>query len=384
MRTVMTCAALSLALFADAAPSILLEGGYVSPVAGDVRVPLEGRETILRGKNTLLMYSVGGEPLVATLRNVGVGSYRDIVTYTLSGPGGEALAEGELARGGETEVRVDRPSAGIHRLEIDTRNNSCTVSSAVKYTCAQASQGAPLSLVYYTRRLYFFVPPDARHFTVHVSGSGPAEHVVATVLGPGDEQVARETTIGKPESTCSIGVDVAEGQDGRAWSVVLSKTPEFIIEDCGISLSGDVVPFVADHPARLAVPLISLFARRAENETQVGVRLNAGAAALAGMKARLQVSEVGNPEPLYEQTHTSPGPGEIVARVTGPELRVCTLAARLVNREDEPVLEYRRFFLAGDVAPSFADDAASAVEPLASVFARESGQQAEVDRKSVV
>ncbi len=296
----MTCALLSLALGVDAAPVGLLESGYVSPIMGDAPIPLTGRETILRGKNTLLMHATEGEPLAVIIRNVGVGSYGDVVGYALSGPDESALAQGDVARGKEAEVRVAAPSAGIHRLVIDTRNNACTVSSAVKYTCAEASQGAPLSLIYYARRLYFFVPPNARHFTVHVSGSGPAEHVAASVLDPDGEEVARESTVGKPDAKCDIRVDVAEGQDGKAWSVALSKTPEFIMEDCSVSLSGDVAPFVAAHPARLALPLISLFARRVEDETQVGVRLNAGAATLANMKAHLRVSEVGGSEPLYE------------------------------------------------------------------------------------
>ena len=342
MAPLIACAALALVCAAQEPAVHVMEGGYVAPVSGKLALPLDGKETRLRGKHTVLLYVSDRESLNAQIANVGVGRYEDSLTYELRGPGDKILREGAIARGKQAQVSVAEPTSGIYRLVLNTGRNACTLRSSVRHTCVEASTTAPLAIVYYARRLHFFVPMHAKLFTAHVAGSGRAEHVVADVFAPDGKLLASDTTVGKPGTRCDISVSVPQGQDGRAWSIGLRKAEGHVFEDCRVSLSGDVAPFVADHPARLVMPLVSLFAREVNGQTEVGVRVYVGRDASLGMKLHLRVTQQGSPKPVYDKVHDPLSAGEVAVRVPGQTLTTYRLRAQVMAKNEQVIMALDR------------------------------------------
>ena len=342
MASLIACTVLTLVLAAQPPVRGVMKGGYIAPVPGTAFLPLKGRETRFRGKHTLLLYVAENEPLFAQIQNVGVGHYDAVVRYTLLSPDDRTLARGDIPRDGNAAVRVDEPAAGIYRLVLDTAHNACTVRSSVRHTCVEASPTAPLSVVYYARRLHFFVPMHAKRFVVHVAGSGSAEHAVADVFSPDGTCAATDTTVGKDGAKCDVSVDVPKGQDGRAWSLGLRKAEGFVFEDCKVSLSGDVAPFVADHPARLALPLASVFAREVRGQIEVGVRAYVGQDSRPGMRLNLRVTQDGGPAPIHDRLYDPLVAGEIAVRVSSEGFTTYRLSARITDERGEVLMAMNR------------------------------------------
>ena len=333
-------------LLATLAPAALaaqiVAGGYVAPVPGQPQTPLPGKPTQLRGRHALWLLGQEHQPAQFDIKCVGVGRYQNALDYRLVTAAGKVLAEGSLPRGESTHLDLGPAAAGVCRLELDSGQNACSVRTNVRSVCVEVSKASPINVIYQVRRLFFFVPVGARRFTVHAKGGGRAEAAIVDVFDPRGRRVAGDTTVGKAGYTCAIPVDVPDGLAGQPWSVVLSKAPNVLFEDCRVWLSGDVAPFVANHPARLLVPIASLFAREAGKETEVGLHLNMGAEALEGLRVHLRISEVGATSPLHDRVYAGTDAAGAVVRIRGRGLRRCKVRAHISDGAGRVVLTLDR------------------------------------------
>ena len=328
-----------LALSLHAAPSQHLGDGYVAPVAGQVQLPLDGQPTQWRGRSEHFLRVLPGEDLRGTIQCVRVGNYVDRADYEVLDSGGKLVASGFVEVGQKAELHVRDPGPNTYQLVVDAHLNSATVETQVKYLFLEAARAKPLQIIYRARPLYFFVPSHAKQFTVHAAGQGKGECVAVDVVGPNGAALAHGSTVGTPRNRCAIAVEVPQELAGRAWQIVLRKAEGFLFEDCRLSISGDAPAFVADHPARLVMPLVSPQVSQSDGKVSAGISVNVEKSALAGLKLRVRVVECGNPTPVYERTLVDLTREEVAVPLEGEGLRMFTFQTQLTAADGRVVFE---------------------------------------------
>jgi hypothetical protein len=216
----------------------------LAPVAGDpaefAPTPTPAR---IRQRGRALLYAEAGETISLKVSNVRVTTFRDTASYRLLDPDLKELAKGTVKVDETATISVKAEVSGTHFLEVVPKGGSCTIESENRCLVIEASESEPLQVIYQMPVSYIHVPADAREFILRVKCGGETEPVDLVLTDPSGREVLRQSgaLLGN-EYKISVP---AEGR-GKAWK--LSMSPR---EDVSLVLTGDVVPFLADHPARL-------------------------------------------------------------------------------------------------------------------------------------
>lgn len=210
------------------------KGAGFEPSPGPARVRQRGRA---------LLYAEAGETISLKVTNVRVTTFRDTASYRLLDPDLKELAKGAVKVDESATVTVKAEKTGTHFVEIVPKGGSCTIESENRCLVLEASESEPLQVIYQMPVSYLYVPENAREFTLRVKCGGETEPVELVLTDPTGREVLRQSGA-LLENEFKISVP-PEGR-GKAWK--LEMTPK---EDVLFFLAGDVVPFLADHPARL-------------------------------------------------------------------------------------------------------------------------------------
>ena len=126
---------------------------------------------------------------------------------------------------------------------MNTESGSCTLETSHPFLVFEASKAQPHRVIFQNPPLYFFVPADARAFDLVVECGGITEPAAVKVLDPeGRAAVEAEGALmGR-----RLRVTPRPGTRGKVWQLVVAPR-----EDVSCHLEGDVLPYLADHPARL-------------------------------------------------------------------------------------------------------------------------------------
>jgi hypothetical protein len=126
------------------------------------------------------------------------------------------------------------------------------------------------------------------------------------VFRPDGAIAATDDTVDKPGFRCVLPIRVKPGEAAAIWSVSLTQVGTFLLEDMQFSLEGDVLPFVADDPARLAIPILWLEKATDDGKTSVAVRCEAPAGLLGKATLHLRVNRVGEKKPVLDRIYRTP------------------------------------------------------------------------------
>ncbi len=156
------------------------------------------------------LYSVGGEPVAATVTTGTIAWYRNRADarYAFRDAGGKTLAEGRLTLDGNPHpLKADVPGPGLYALDFDDTKAGWRI---------EVEAGRPASIALRRDRAvehlghmpatYFYVPKGTRELGYYWSG-GPH-----TVRGPDGAAVRKVETSG-----AFVTVPVPEGADGKPW-----------------------------------------------------------------------------------------------------------------------------------------------------------------------
>ncbi len=216
------------------------------PASPEQFVPsISATPTRFRGKNRLCIHLEAGRTLRVQLANVKVTTYKDSVQYTLRDPDLTAIASGLVPFEKSAEINVRGQTTGTYYLDLDAKAGSCAVGIANMPWAVQASAEQPLSLIYHAEPMYFYVPPKAREFALRVRPGGPTELVSVRVALPDGREIVRRDNL---ETAAEIPVRTPEAHGGGVW--MLKVDP---MEDAAIQLSGDVCPYLSDHPSAVLI-----------------------------------------------------------------------------------------------------------------------------------
>jgi hypothetical protein len=303
------------------------EEGYIRPVEGDFSQVPEGQEARLRARQSVQIGVDAGETLAFSVRCHRVGHYDNPAEWTLVDAGGTVLQSGVVPMGEETRVSVPDAKPGIYVLTVDAKLNAYSVRSPLRNLTYSAGS-SPLKIIYQAPKLFFWVPVGAKEIRAEVRGQG-AEQVAFTVRSADGQAV---TAGNSREQDGKATVQVPDGRSGQAWSIELSELPGFTFEDVTLILDGDLVPVVAEHPARLLLPMLSAFAKPVPGGAEFGLQINAPPETLAGKRLHFLLREVGEGTVLSEQTLTDFG-GRISAVVEREGLIHAEIVGRLLDAE---------------------------------------------------
>jgi hypothetical protein len=364
-RLALALACLFAAELAVAQPVIL--AGYTCPAAGAFTQVPEGKETRLRGAQTLQLGVLPGETLSFTVFCHRVGRYESPAKWRLLDAAGEALRTGEVPRGKNEEVTVADAKPGVYTLAVDAKLNAYSVRTPLRHLTMTAGGSSALRIIYQVPKLYFWVPTGAKQVRVAVKGQGNAEQAAYTVRQAGGTVLAEGTSL---KDNGETAIPVSAANRGQIWSLEVGKLGDYTFEDVSITLDGDLPPVVAEDPARLLVPLLSAFAQPDGDNARFGLRLNAPPDLLVGKRLHYTVQEIGAAKPVEDKmiqdltsgvfTTVLPGPGFVHARMSGELLTadgtvVVQSTAKLAMAHGKRYVEIENVEDAPAAQPSWAD-----------------------------
>ncbi|MDD4099382.1 MAG: hypothetical protein PHC30_11485, partial [Lentisphaeria bacterium] len=216
----------------------------------------EGEVMRFRGSHQLQVSPDASGRLSVELFNKQVGKSEAMVTYRLLKLGAVMLLTGDLTVNTGAVLEKNGLAPRSYALEINSGSNSVIVRNSSGMCLVAASQSQPLHLIEDCPRLYFQVLGDNREVELVVQGAPSLEHVAVTVWDGDGAVVAEDSTVGKPKHVCKLVIPVADGQQGRLWSLRLGKAGDLGYEDMTLILARGAEPVVADRPERLALPLL--------------------------------------------------------------------------------------------------------------------------------
>ena len=276
------------------------------PIAIDLRDDA-AKSTYLRGRHRLHLYAENaGQKIGVTITSRQIGRYTDQVTATAANAGSaEPLALGP----GETgTLSFAAATRGQHEVEINTRRNAACVLPLSGPLCVAASPTQRLHCISSVHRVYFFVPPEARHFDVWTRGSGKEENVRLHVYGPDMQKKAECTVVGGNKGRAAV--DVPAELAGRVWFFTADKPPQLpgTFEDAEFWLSPDVAQVAALARTSIMVPFCQGLVQRPRVRSPGGdtieLALAAPAPAAATFEAQVRSAD-GNTQILAARAPAS-------------------------------------------------------------------------------
>lgn len=268
----------------------VIPGGFVplSATAMEKAPAPEGDVMRFRGSHQLHVSPDATGRLSVELFNKQVGKSDAMVTYRLLNLRGDQLATGDLKVNTGAVLAKDGLAPGIYALEVNSGNNSVIVRNANGLCFVAATQSQPLHLIEDCPRLYFQVLGDSREVELVVQGAPSLEHVAVTVWDGDGAVVAEDSTVGKPKHVCKLVIPVADGQQGRLWSLRLGKAGDLGYEDMTLILARGAESVVADRPSRLALPLMQQECQAVDKKhSLVGYRFSQRLQEIPGVNAVL-------------------------------------------------------------------------------------------------
>jgi len=224
-------------------------GEELTPVADEVAPLPEGAHFSLRGGYTVAAVLQAGESFRAHIETRHVGANRAPIAWVLVGLDDEVLARGEIPVDDAADIEVPVARAGTYPLVVQTNNNNARVTPLNEH----ASLITPsVGFIYATSPVYFWVPAGIERFTLSFHAMWPGEQVRVRVLDPDGAEVAVEET--QRQGEMELPIEVAPGQDGRAWSLAMEGVEDVAFEDYRIRLDPALPASWALTPDRLVVP----------------------------------------------------------------------------------------------------------------------------------
>lgn len=212
------------------------EGDASTPVVKLPRIRRNGRA---------MVYLRKGERAELKIRNVRVTTYTSQTMYRVLDPDWREVAKGAIKVDESREVTIAAERTGTHFLTLTPNAGSCTVETAHRFLVLEASEKQPLNVIFQNPVLYFYVPAQAKSFTLFVNCGGETEPATVTLEDPNGGIVVQEQGALLKRS---FRMAPSEATWGKVWKLTVEPR-----EDVSFHLTGDVVPFVSDHPARLLV-----------------------------------------------------------------------------------------------------------------------------------
>ena len=210
-------------------------GGF-EPAAKPPRIRRDGRA---------MLYLRKGEKAAITLTNVRVTTYTNTLRYRVLDPDLREVAKGTVDVDKARTIRLAARTEGLHFVELNPANGSCTIATPHKWLVHEASKGQPMKVIFQNPPLYLHVPTDAREFVLVIECGGPTEPAVVKIIDPAGRTVAGASgaLMGR-----RFVVKPTAAQRGKVWKLIVDPR-----EDVAFYLEGDVMPYLADHPSRLLI-----------------------------------------------------------------------------------------------------------------------------------
>ncbi len=232
-----------------AAREVAYNGQPLKPLAEKV-VTAKLTPVSLRGNFGMIASLGANEKFRATItiRKVGKANV-EVARWNLYSATRQMLANGTVEPGKTANIEVAVPSGGICNLVLSTVRNAGQVTLHNDHAVIL---GRELALLSESGRLWFYVPPKTKAFTVTLTSPGPGETAKLTLFDPSGNEVAAGCTGEKQK--VDFRIQVPAGQDGKAWSVAPARAPKGVLEDYSISLSDNLPPYWSQASDRLLVP----------------------------------------------------------------------------------------------------------------------------------
>ncbi len=210
--------------------------------------------TRLRGSGAYYIRGRSGHRIRLFMHGHQLGDYEDIPGYLLYAPGGEMIKQGKIPLGKRVTAAFTPEEDGLYQLITYSRQNCASVrpdaSHWVMVPAGFPESPTSLSICQFAPRLYFYVREGTATFTVEArSPRSNAERAAVQVLDP----MGRTVADGESKRTVRLPISVAEGQDGKVWSLAIEEPRKGILEDVDLRLEG-VPPLLAESPDALLVP----------------------------------------------------------------------------------------------------------------------------------
>ena len=210
--------------------------GPFEPAVKPSRIRRDGRAMLFLRK---------GEKVAITLTNVRVTTYTNTLCYRVLDPDLREVAKGSLAVDKARTIRFAAKTEGVHFVDLEPANGSCTIATPHKWLVHEASKGQPMKVIFQNPPLYLHVPTNAKGFVLAVECGGATEPAVVKIVDPAGRVVAAASgaLMGR-----RFVVKPTAAQRGKVWKLIVDPR-----EDVSFYLEGDVMPYLADHPGRLLI-----------------------------------------------------------------------------------------------------------------------------------
>lgn len=229
--------------FAKVKPLKSLHPEAIAPI--DYRT--EGEPTRLRHFGTVLFYAEVGDDLRFTINALQLGQNPSGTSYALFDPQRKVIAQGEIPVLKSEQVSIKANATGVYILLCLSGANPFSVRTEHPFTAYHVPSDG-ISIVSHAQRLFFFVPKGVKEFYIGVSPGGGVEQCNLLIFDPEGREVKRvEQASGK------IAVKVAEGQDGKCWSFLVTRPTRGVFEDVRVLFDPALQPFVSPTPHGLLV-----------------------------------------------------------------------------------------------------------------------------------
>lgn len=239
----------SRAFESKSAREVAYNGQPLKPLAESV-APASITPVSLRG-NFGMIASLGAKEkfrATVTIRKVGKTNIEP-ARWNLYSAKKQTLSKGDIEPGKTANIEVTVPSGNIYNLVLSTVRNAGQVALHNDHAVIL---GRELALIGESGRLWFYVPPKTKTFTVTLASPAPGETAKLVVFDPSGREAASGHTGDAPK--VDLKIEVSPGQDGKAWSVTPLRAPRGALEDYTISLSDNLPPYWSQAPDRLLMP----------------------------------------------------------------------------------------------------------------------------------
>lgn len=205
----------------------------------------------LRGPSEWLIWGEAGQEMVFNVRITPVGKGAGVsVPIRLLSPSGKATKLKDAAAKGETAYTVAAEETGAYRIQVELKRWTTTITSGSRPVCLFSETGR-FHFLGTTGEFFFWVPEGTAEFGVRLSGDGTGERVKATLKDPKGEVVMEKDNIASAQE---LVAHTDDGAQTGVWSVVLSKSSQYPMEDFSLRLLG-VPPILAPSPESLLRPV---------------------------------------------------------------------------------------------------------------------------------
>ncbi len=208
-------------------------------------------QTQLRHDNYLAFLAEPGEMVRVVVDSLKHAGYSDSARVVVIDSQSRRMIEDTVTLGTSKTIEVPIKTAGLHVVGIMTGQTLATVTLVDKPFAFVAWRNVALDICRTVKPLYFMVPAGRQQAELHAQADVVGEGATIRVISPAG-RVAWEKTDDFDQDT-KILVDVAAGEDGQPWSVVVEdpKQPKLGLDDLTLYLGNALPPYLAEDPAWL-------------------------------------------------------------------------------------------------------------------------------------